>query len=241
MPAIVKPVHGYGNSGETLENLHDRINSLLDFSLLALVKIGAVLAVLPLVFAALRTHDHYGYARADAVVVRTFKQCEISASAADRIGKRPRWWDCKSAKSLQRAFPTTDLKVRRSEFTEFRFVLPNGHVQQAVSRTSPFDMSRPDPGQFVPIVYWPDEPNKVKTLLTMEALGKLSLVGLVGLTLSMSGWRLRSRRAYLAIRICRWIRAKDEADADPEITDPVKSSGGRAVSLRGNRRGLGVG
>ena len=226
-----------------MEKLDDKIDSLLDFGLVALIKIGAVCAVLPLVFAALRTHDHYGYVRTDAEVVRTFKQCEISASAAIMIEKRARWWDCKSAKSLQRAFPRVDLEIRKSEFTEFRFALRNGQVQHAVRPQSLLDMSRPDAGQFVPIVYWPGEPQNVKTLLTMEVLWKLSLIGLAGLTLSVTGWQLRSRRTYFTGRICRWIRDRGDAKAADDLhrSGPVQSSGEKAVSLRGNRRGLGVG
>lgn len=209
---------------------------LVDFCLKTMMKVGIAAAVLPLVFAALRTHDHYGYVRSDAQVIRTFKQCEISAQAAREIGKRARWWECKSAKSLQRAFPTVDLGISKTAFVEFWFALPGGRKQTASRPLTMLEFQKPEPGRIVPIAYAPQDPQQVKSLLTLADLAVLAAVGLAGLMMAGLAWRLQFYRRQIAAALFLWVR-KSLRGSKPDGID----LGDDPVQVRSNGRGLGVG
>ncbi len=228
--------------GRSLENSDDRVLRLLDSGLLMLIKAGVAVAILPLIFAGLRVHDHYGFVRADAQIIRSFKQCEISSAAAEAIGKRARWWDCKSAKSLQRGFPNIDLEIEKSNFSELWFVLADGQEHRASMRLSMLAFKKPEPGKHVPIVYSPEDPAQVKALLTLADLAVLSFIGLAGLMMSGVAWRLRESRTAIANRI-RYLIG-DESAVDGGSFEAVGASPGPAGPLnsRGEtRRTLGVG
>lgn len=228
--------------GGSLEKSDDKIVNGLDIGLVLLMKAGIAVAILPLIFAGLRVHDHYGYVRADAQIIRSFKQCEISRSAADAIGKRARWWDCKSAQSLQRAFPNVDLAIEKSKFSELWFVLPDGQEQKASMRLTMLDINKPEAGKILPIVYSPNDPAKVKTLLTMADLAVLSFVGLAGLLLSGMAWKLREHRTAIAARI-RFLTDREAVSVgEPVKGNQANMSSARPLTLKGeNRRTLGVG
>jgi len=180
-----------------MEKSDENVRKFLDTSFLALVKIGVVGALIPVIFALLRAQDHYGYVHADAEIIRSYVQCEISESAAARIGQRARWWDCKAAGGLQTAHPGINMRITSTEFVDYRFSLPNGQVQTVSAPTTVFYIGRPEPGGIVPILYSPTNPAQVKMVLLAKHWVFLAFFGLFGMAIGALGWKLRENR------ICR--------------------------------------
>jgi len=171
----------------------DRIGKWLDFSFLALIRLGAAVALLPLVFAVLRTQDHQGFRPVQAEVTGTAEQCRISERAASRIGKRSHWWDCKEAANLQRAFPSVDLEITSEPFVRYRFVLPRGELIETGEAAGLLERADPTVGAIVPLLYSPADPKQVRTVLGLEQWAILAMIGLAGLGIATAASRAPRR------------------------------------------------
>lgn len=190
--------------------MDDRIGKWLDFSFLALIKLGAIAALVPLVLVAWRAQAHSGYRSVEAEITGSSVQCRISESAARKTGKRSHWWDCDDVGTLQRAFPNVDLDIASASFIHYRFALPNGTVRDVAAEAGFFDLSDPEPGTIVPVVYAPDNPIEVAAVLRLEHWAFFAFIGLLGLTTGVAGWWLRERREELAARLAAWLEREPE-------------------------------
>lgn len=222
--------------------MDDRIGKWLDFSFLALIRLGAVVALLPILFAVLRAQDHQGFRSVQAEVTGSAEQCRISERAARRIGKRSHWWDCKEAANLQRAFPNADLEISSEPFISYRFALPHGQVVETAEAVGLLERADPTAGAIVPLLYSPADPTKVRTVLGLEQWAILAMIGLAGLAVAMTGWRLRQRREEFTARLADWLaRQPDEAEAFADDW-PTDEHSSKALPMRGSDgRHLGVG
>jgi hypothetical protein len=220
----------------------DRIGKWLDFSFLTLIRLGAAVALLPLVFAVLRTQDHQGFRAVQAEVTGSAEQCRISERAASRIGKRSHWWDCKEAANLQRAFPSVDLEISSEPFIRYRFVLPRGELIETGEAAGLLDRADPTVGAIVPLLYSPADPKQVRTVLGLGQWAILAMIGLAGLGVATTGWRLRERRDEFAARLADWLEQEPDA-ADAFADDwPTDEHATKALPMRGSDgRHLGVG
>lgn len=230
-----------------MEKTHESVRRFLDKSFLALVKIGVVGALIPVIFVLLRAPDHFGYVQADAEIVRSYVQCEISESAAARIGERARWWDCKAAADLRAAHPGVNLRITSTEFADYRFSLPNGQVQNVSAPTTFFDMGRPQPGRIVPILYSPTNPGQVKMDLLPKHWVFLGFFGLIGMATGMLGWQLRENQSDIAGRVTNWLQKVQKQNRfaagpapEPVAAVPAKSPAPGPLRSDG-RRTLGIG
>jgi hypothetical protein len=222
--------------------MDDRIGKWLDFSFLALIRLGAVVAILPLIFAMLRAQDHQGFRSVQAEVTGAAEQCRISERAARKIGKRSHWWDCKEAGNLQRAFPSFDLEISPAPFIQYRFALPSGELVETAEEAGLLERADPQAGTIVPLLYSPADPSQVRTVLGLEQWAMLALIGLSGLAATMLGWRLRERREEFAVRLADWLAGEpDEAEAFADEW-PTDEHATKALPMRGcDGRHLGVG
>lgn len=206
--------------GYSMATLEEKINTFLDFGFQALIKIGVVGALIPLVFVILRAQDHYGHVRTEAEIIGAAVRCDISEPGARAIGKQGGWWDCAAATDLQRANPKVPLGIMSSELVTYRFNDAKGEVRTVSVPMTVFDMGRPEPGLIVPILYSPVDPTRVKAVLRLEHWAFLSFLGLSGLMIGAAGWQLRTGRAEMAAKV----------PAKTPTRPPLRSSG-RSLGL----------
>jgi hypothetical protein len=189
-------------------------------------KLGLLGCLASLIPVGLQSYYVLAYEPAKATVVSVFSRCEIDRQAADRIGKKPRWWDCAAAHRAATAYPLLVFDIEEVDFVTVRFRLADGNIQESTGRRSKLELSEPFVGQRVSIRYLPDEPETVTGLMKRKFWVVIASIGLAGIVLVLFSRFIGANRTEFARKLAGTRRSRKSGTGSGGAEPGISGSAG---------------